>query len=412
MAGHELRDLSLKTATIRPILIFITKILISALLIYQGWYIEKYGPVQNLLQVFAVLIIFFTLLCAFGKPRSHKNINSVGIWWTCFGIVAIIVGQFTRYAGVVNDALTTYFSFLAICYCVGSIAQYGNNNWLAWTMIAVSLLSAFSATFSGYNYVNGGYAGITMGPNNNPNNLGMVMSIGVFYLLMPNRKQSMWMWAVRIFLVGVYLNVIVNTGSRSGVLCLGTMVGLSVFFNYKYLRGSEASKLLKRVFLGVACVGAVFFALHFIQGIGSGTSGINRLLDNFNSKSFGGRTSLYLIAFKIFQKAPVFGVGYNGFSVVSNLNYYSHSTYMELLSCTGVVGFLLFQIPIVKGIWNSFKYRTLDRGRSFTLLMLFVVVGFFGILFYYIISMILVYYAIISMNMKIAEQADDKNDRD
>ena len=411
MAAYRLKPVRPFKLTFRLALIYTLKFLISILLIYEGWYIEKYGPIPGLLQVLAVIIVVFTFLSSFGKKRTSKNIHAIGIWWACFGVIALIVGQYVQYRDVVNNALSTYFSFLLICFCVGSVAQYKDDNWLPATMIVVTLLTAFSTTFSGYNYLNGGYAGITMGPNNNPNNLGMMMSIGVFYLLMPKQKQSIWKWMLRIILVGVYLNVIVNTGSRSGVLCLGAIIGFAVLFNFTYLRGSDASKILKRVSLGIACVAAVFLGLNYLQSIGSGTSGINRLLDNFNTKSFGGRTELYLIAFRIFLRKPIFGVGYYGFSVVSNLNYYSHSTYMELLSCTGIVGFLLFLGPVAKGVINSIKYRALDKGRSITLLVLFLAGGFFGILYYNLIFMMLMYWTIINMNKMIREQADDQTDR-
>ena len=391
-------------------LIGILKFLISFLLIYEGWYIEKFGAIPYLLQILAVLVVFFTLLCILFNPKVKKYNRRIAVWWLSFGVLSFIVGLFTRYADVVNSALSTYFSFLIVCICIGYLVQYNNENWISRIMILVTALCALSATFFGYHYLNEGYAGITMSAYNNPNNLGMVMSIGVFYLLMPNKKQSVWMWAFRIILVGVYLNVIVNTGSRSGVLCLGTIVGFSVFFNFKYLRGSESSKIFKRILLGIACATVVFLGLHYIQSIGSGTSGINRLLDNFNSKSYGGRTRLYVIAFKIFLKNPVFGVGYYGFSVVSNLHYYSHSTYMELLSCTGVVGTILFLFPMVKGSINSIKYRSLDRGRSITLLLLFFVGGFFGILYYNFIFMILIYWNIISMNKMIMEKTDGQID--
>jgi len=391
-------------------LVGILKFLISFLMIYEGWYIEKFGAIPYLLQLLAALVVIFALLCTLYNPKGKKYNRRIAVWWLCFGVIAFIVGLFTSYVDVVNNALSTYFSFLIVCICIGSIVQYDNENWISRTMIIITALCALSATFFGYNYINEGYSGITMSADNNPNNLGMVMSIGVFYLLMPNKKQSLWMWAVRIILVGVYLNVIVNTGSRSGVLCLATIVGFSMFFNFKFLRGSESSKILKRILLGIVCVGAVFLVLHYIQGIGSGTSGINRLLDNFNTKSYGGRTRLYVIAFKIFLQKPIFGVGYYGFSVVSNLHYYSHSTYMELLSCTGIVGFLLFFIPIVKGAVNSIKYRHLDKGRSITLLLLFAVGGFFGILYYNLIFMILIYWTVISMNKMIMEKANDQND--
>lgn len=59
-------------------------------------------------------------------------------------------------------------------------------------------------------------------------------------------------------------------------------------------------------------------------------------------------------AIKIFAKNPVIGVGLNNFKYVSRFETYSHTTYYELLSCLGIIGFALYYIPIFSLLLISF----------------------------------------------------------
>ncbi len=54
------------------------------------------------------------------------------------------------------------------------------------------------------------------------------------------------------------------------------------------------------------------------------------------------RTELYDEAYNILKKHPVFGVGLSNFEVFSELNSYTHSDYMEVLTNTGIPGFLVY----------------------------------------------------------------------
>ncbi|MBE0601313.1 MAG: hypothetical protein IH607_05950, partial [Firmicutes bacterium] len=167
-------------ARIRPILVAITKATMSLLLLYQGYYIPKFGTIPLVLQALAVLIAVLTVLCILFRPHERKKFNPINLWWTAFGVIAFIVGLTGRYTALVNDSLQTYFSFLIVCFCVGSIDKYENDDWISKTMILVALLCAFSAIFQGYSYQNGGYYAITLGPEDNPNPLQITMNIGIY----------------------------------------------------------------------------------------------------------------------------------------------------------------------------------------------------------------------------------------
>lgn len=69
---------------------------------------------------------------------------------------------------------------------------------------------------------------------------------------------------------------------------------------------------------------------------------------------------MYIAAFELFKMSPFIGVGMDNYRALTVFSTYSHSTYAEVLSCTGVVGTILYFIPycsiavkIVKLIKNS-----------------------------------------------------------
>lgn len=66
------------------------------------------------------------------------------------------------------------------------------------------------------------------------------------------------------------------------------------------------------------------------------------MLDNASST----RLQLYKDAVKFWKMSPIFGIGFGQYQVFSSYRLYSHSTYAEILACTGIIGCLLFFIPL------------------------------------------------------------------
>ena len=70
---------------------------------------------------------------------------------------------------------------------------------------------------------------------------------------------------------------------------------------------------------------------------------MNELLNVLDTGEGDGEARIYLYeeAWKLFLQHPIFGVGYANFGPM-HYGVYTHSTYAEILSCTGLMGFIPF----------------------------------------------------------------------
>jgi len=65
-------------------------------------------------------------------------------------------------------------------------------------------------------------------------------------------------------------------------------------------------------------------------------------LTTLSSEGDENRVIMYKQAFEYFKSSPLFGVGFNNFRLLSATGTVSHSTYAEVLACTGLLGTFLY----------------------------------------------------------------------
>lgn len=375
----------------QKVLINLAKIQLFLMIVYEGWYLQKYPAIPGVLQILALTIIFTTTIILLRNLDNGKN--RVIKYWVFFGIYSLIAAIFVNASlSVVMDSLFTFFAFIAVVYCAGVVSRYTSDYaWFSRTILFVSLISAFCVLFDGAPYQNGLYYVITMGELNNPNNLGLVMSIGSFMVVFPERKPSLFGWIVRVAILFMFLIVTINTGSRSSVLCELAVIAVFIYTKIKSIEGTRDQRLMKKSAVMLTVVAASVVLLIFVTRNNDAGSAIRRLIENFNNESFTGRTELYDLAWEMYKKSPIFGIGYNCFATLSDVGYFTHSTYMELLACTGTIGFILFLAPVLSGTWRGIKAFKLDGGRAATILIMMLISGFFGIVYYNMVFLMVLY---------------------
>lgn len=138
-------------------------------------------------------------------------------------------------------------------------------------------------------------------------------------------------------------------------------------------------------FLGV--LGVAIVVLYFVLEALRDTLIMDRMNELFNVLDTGegdgeARIYLYEEAWRLFLQYPIFGAGYANFGPI-HYGVYTHSTYAEILSCTGIMGF----VPFVCYYWHISKELRkgvrLDNAQRLSvnhyLVLVFVVLLLLGI---------------------------------
>ena len=138
----------------------------------------------------------------------------------------------------------------------------------------------------------------------------------------------------------------IKTASRRGFIILLILLAMVIIFSIipRYSKKQSINRLILYILLGVvACFGLYYISAYVLN---STTLGLR-----LSGKMTGGdiaRKTYQAFALKQFIDRPLFGVGLGGIQAM--IGHYSHSMYYELLSCTGVVGSIIFISLIVKVI--------------------------------------------------------------
>lgn len=278
------------------------------------------------------------------------------------------------YLGVANDSrLLTFFGYALL---IAGLTQ----------MIAIYF--GFLDSSQGLN------AARENGLENNPNAFGMklVLSILGWIFIFRTRMRNV----LNISILGIYVVIllpfIAASGSRKSFFLLGFLL-LFVLLMFMSKKGkiSIKSVLFSAVIL-------ILLASYTYENYVAETVAGERLNKLFSEGDDGGRSDLYSFGYKLFRDRPLFGIGYSNYQHFSPLKLYSHSDYIESLTSTGLIGFILYQsvyfVMFVQLMRQRFWKNTNADKRfigylSIMLIVMLKIIGFSLILFYNIQTMVI-----------------------
>ncbi len=155
----------------------------------------------------------------------------------------------------------------------------------------------------------------------------------------------------------------------------GSLILLILYELFKILSAGNLKVKFKRIIILFICALIVFFSTYNIKYFRE--TYYDRMYQvflgkNSNDDSVIGRSKYVEIGYNMFLKRPILGWGVDGFYnylgnniiKVSNsrlMPVYSHNNYIEILSCYGIVGFIIFYIMYLKLLKINFKYRKEDN---------------------------------------------------
>lgn len=372
------------------------KACISICIIYILW-LAEIQIINVVLYGSVVLAVIFALLDAASRkvPIRHA-FPSFNRMLVIFGLSSFLIGSvIAPEKEQFFSSMVTYFSFTIITLLVCYISyRTESTTWVRRIFLISALLCAISATFNGFAFRTERVYVTTMSPINNPNTLGLIMVIGIFALVINEEALKKHLF-INVATVLWFMLVIVKTGSRKALLG-GALLFLIWYITL--LRSEKGRKSNRKIILWLTLfgvgVGLVYYVLNEFIYTSSYQKFINVLA---GGEGLTSRTSFYREAFQIWKDHPIFGVGYNQFQVVSPSGKFSHTTYGELLSCTGVIGTFIFLSNLVSGY--SKTTRLVIRGKrnkkyEYTIFLLMFTVELLlatGMILFYSVSHMLVF---------------------
>jgi len=290
--------------------------------------------------------LLFALLITSGALRyiSDTFSNKKGIWMLVFGGTAVLSVLLSNDVRIDRGALITLWLSIVLYFILIMMMRNTKTLHLATIgLIIGGVLSILSPMVLGVgSLVDDKRYGGLWGDQNEFAAMLLVLiplSIALFYT---SRKGF-----VKFVLLGCSIMLIVGltlTYSRGGYLAFGVMIVLAMF---KFITGKNRAKILA---ITVPCliVGSVIFFHTFGEEFIARMETLRHLESRESLRGEGSlnmRFHYYFeLAPKIFAENPIFGVGFRGFILHNPRGQISHNTYIEVLTGTGLIGFIPFLI--------------------------------------------------------------------
>lgn len=318
---------------------------------------------------FLILLLFFFMsirpsksLAKFKKyPIEMKLLN---LWF----LFAFITGVFSSssmdnfFIGIEKVTLTILIANFIVLILLNRVELV---NYIFLGILLAGLIQVFGVLTG----VNSDYldaTGRAVGFSSNPNSLGMKMiyaSLSVLLFLVLNKSKLIYI-LISLTLLTIFTSVVFDSGSRKSLLTLGFIIlaFVPLYFTKNSNKTNPKSIFYSIVILIVTLTLINTFLSVFIEG----TAVSNRIEMGEERGGVEGdiRYIMYLYGVDLFLENPVFGVGFNNFRTHFFTGQYSHSDYIESLSTTGLVGFLMYQSVYVIIIFRSLKLFISTKSRQ------------------------------------------------
>ena len=224
----------------------------------------------------------------------------------------------------------------------------------------------------------------------NANTIGMcaayALVINIYFVFYEHLKLR------DIFMLPAFVLLIVSQSRKAIIIVALGVVGIFILRNLnKKSFGLSFLKLLG----GLLALGILFVAisrLAFMQPIMNRLTEILEMLAGTGTRSTNSawiRFAYIDLGIELFKHNPILGIGIGNANIYTQLyyhhNHYLHNNYVELLSCGGIIGFIIYYSMHLYLVINYFKYRKF-RDREYDICLVLLISNLvidYGIVSYY-----------------------------
>ena len=375
----------------------------------------------NSLSMYAFLAVSAVNIIA----NRYIKKNSTLLYYALFGGFLLISILYSPNSPLsrqfANDTLYDYVTMFVILFCISQYLTTVERIKYVWyacflggITLSLYVFSMYGASFwtvlkanssaESYNIVRIGTGFV------NTNTIGiycaMSVCIGSFLLIYSSKKRAI-LNILYVLAIMICFIMAMASGSKKSILMIVSFFGLLMI--YKQIGTRNILTLLKYIILAVILIAILVYLLEHVAIF----SGISQRMVNmfeFYKTGKGGvsdleRTSFIKNGFSYWLQSPIWGNGLG--SSVYYMGMYAHNNYIEILMSTGIIGVLLYYIPILKSFGQFIKKKKLlleEYVNVFTLgfciLGVFLITGVAAVYYFDRYWMILMYSTIALINRR------------
>lgn len=329
---------------------------------------------NNQVAPYLILILpFFAIIYNFIKNKAKLTIDNLGICLLFFLACMLLGGFFSPFlssytlgfpliaiAGIAMPVihvffisriklnnkvdLKKYFAYSFICAINVACAQ------LIYARTHVALFGDVVFKFPSFCWANTNLIG----------NLLLLAVPMCLYLLLSTKSIAFYLFEIILLYFCVFLSK-----SDGCTAILLSFTPILIFVTLKYCHRCNYSIIYN---FCIAIIALAFFVVEYLLLFHT------QLIFDFAKKliSDNGRSGLYFLGLEAFINHPIFGTGFGYGSILSQKHTsYFHSSIIQILSCSGLVGLMSFVLLYVVRIKNLLKNQTIFGSFAFIAFVMF-----------------------------------------
>jgi O-antigen ligase len=324
------------------------------------------------------LLLSFLSFCKrfIEKPQINKYIIVPLVLYACLIAICLLSLYWTKSSVYAMDK-TLRFMFITGWAFLGALLLLNKKESAKKFLFNMVLISTCESIFSIYLFLTNssttGFIGI-----DGENYLSTARLIGLgAMLLMANYFYGKNKLSTVVLLI-IHGFALLATGARMPLIAFILIFLIMTFRGIRYEKGiiyyTKNTKYILILFM------LVVIAATFIMKSGVFSTTISRLevlfTEHNGGNSANGRIERYKVALEMFKNHPVFGCGIGSFPLFfSSIDSrdYPHNIFLELLSETGMVGFLVFICSVTIAITRFYKA---NKNNKYNILCIAIFISF------------------------------------